>query len=104
MKNNILNIIQLLKKGYAVHMQCPHLFLIDRHGRHIDRVEMDKNCMFFQLNLNTKYERCLERVMENETWKYHLRFGHLHFNGLKLLYSKGTVHGLAASEVKKSCL
>jgi hypothetical protein len=41
-------------------------------------------------------------------WKWHLRFGHLHFSGLKLISSAGMVHGLPVikppSNVCEGCI
>ncbi|CAL9028348.1 unnamed protein product [Prunus brigantina] len=87
MKSNILSIGQLLQKRYVVLMENNSLFLKDASGRLIAKVPMTKNRMF-PLNLNTKKEMCFLGLMEKESWKWHFRFGHLHFNGLKLL-SKG---------------
>ncbi|KAM2112046.1 hypothetical protein ACFX1R_014604 [Malus domestica] len=97
MKNNILSIGQLLQKGYIIHME--DMFLTLRYARRklITRVQMSKNRMF-PLKLNTKIGSCNIGVMEDESWKWHLRFGHLHFNGLKLLSSGGMVRGLPQIE------
>jgi hypothetical protein len=93
MKSNILSIGQLLQKGYTMHMENNSLSLSDTNGRLIACVQMTKNRMF-PLNLNTKIEKCLIGLIKNESWRWHLRFGHLHFNGLKLLSFGGMVHGL----------
>lgn len=97
MKSNILSIGQLLQKRYVVLMENNSLFLKDASGRLIAKVPMTKNRMF-PLNLNTKNEMCFLGLMEKESWKWHFRFGHLHFNGLKLLSKGGMVHGLPQIE------
>jgi hypothetical protein len=93
MKSNILSIGQLLQKGYTVHMENNSLSLSDTGGMLIACVQMTKNCMF-PLNLKTKIEKCLIGLIKNESWQWHLCFGHLHVNGLKLLSSGGMVYGL----------
>jgi hypothetical protein len=107
MKSNILSIGQLLQKGYTVHMENNSLSLSDTSGRLIACVQMTKNRMF-PLNLKTKIEKCLIGLIKNESWRWHLRFGHLHFNGLKLLSSGGMVHGLpqidSADHVCEGCV
>ncbi|KAM1315693.1 hypothetical protein ACFX2F_019427 [Malus domestica] len=84
MKSNILSIGQLLQKGYIIHMEDMFLTLRNARRKLIARVQMSKNRMF-PLKLNIKIGSCNIGVMEDESWKWHLRFGHLHFNGLKLL-------------------
>jgi hypothetical protein len=88
-------------------MENNSLSLSDTGGRLIAYVQMTKNRMF-PLNLNTKIEKCLIGLIENESWRWHLRFGHLHFNGLKLLSSGGMVRGLqqvdSANHVCEGCV
>jgi hypothetical protein len=93
MKSNILSIGQLLEKGYTIHMENYSLILRDTRGGIVALVPMANNCMF-QLHLNIKSKKCFYGLKESESWKWHLRFGHLHFSGLKLLSSSGMVHGL----------
>lgn len=84
MKSNILSIRDLLEKGYIVHMEDNNLFLKDKGWRLIAHSKMAKNRMFL-LQLNTDVQKCFLGVIENEYWKWHMRYGHLHFNGLKLM-------------------
>ena len=100
MKSNILSIGQLLQKGYIIHMENMLLTLRNARRKLIARVRMSKNRMF-PLNLNTKIGSCNIGVMEDESWKWHLRFGHLNFNGLKLLSSGGMVRGLPQIEATR---
>ncbi|XXG89956.1 hypothetical protein AAC387_Pa12g1836 [Persea americana] len=100
MKSNILSLGQLLEKGYVIHMENLSLSLRDVHGRHIARVQMAKN-RIFPLYLNTRLEKCFHGLINNESWKWHLRYGHLHFNGLKLLSTANMVHGLPMIEKPK---
>ena len=100
MKSNILSIGQLLQKRYIIHMEDMFLTLRNARRKLIARVQMSKNRMF-PLKLNTKIGSCNIGVMEDESWKWHLRFGHLHFNGLKLLSSGGMVRGLPQIEVTR---
>ncbi|KAM1936926.1 hypothetical protein ACFX15_014142 [Malus domestica] len=107
MKSNILSIGQLLQKGYVIHMENMLLTLRNARRKLIARVQMSKNRMF-PLKLNTKIGSCNIGVMEDESWKWHLRFGHLHFNGLKLLSSGEMVRGLpqieATHQVCEGCV
>jgi hypothetical protein len=63
LKNNILNMGQLLEKGYSVFMKDRMLHLKDKKDRLVARVEMANNRMF-KLNLRNVRERCLHVNME----------------------------------------
>jgi transposase InsO family protein len=97
MKSNILSIGQLLEKGYTIHMENYSLILRDARGGIMAHVPMTNHRMF-PLHLNIKSKKCFYGLKESESWKWHLRFGHLHFSGLKLLSSAGMVHGLPVIE------
>ncbi|KAJ0048663.1 hypothetical protein Pint_16358 [Pistacia integerrima] len=98
MKSNILSLGQLLQKGHIIHMENNLLELRNAERYLIARVRMTKNRMF-PLYLNTKLERCLASIIESEAGRWHLRFGHLHFHGLKLLSTRSMVRGLPSLEV-----
>ncbi|KAL5799324.1 hypothetical protein ACOSQ4_032208 [Xanthoceras sorbifolium] len=70
MESNILSLGQLLEKGHIIHMEDNQLYLRNASGQLIA-----------------------------QSGKWHLRFGHLHFNGLRLLSSTGMVHGLPNIEL-----
>ena len=53
-------------------------------------VKMKRNHMF-PLHLNMTVEKCFQGLVENESWRWHLRFDHLNFNSLKLLSTAGMV-------------
>ena len=103
MKSNIRGIRQLLEKGYVVCMEGNNLLLKDKGGRLIAQLEMAKNHMF-PLQINTELQKCFYGVVENESWKWHKSFWHLHFNGLKLLQLKNIAHGfLTIEDPKQVC-
>lgn len=97
MKSNILSIGQLLEKGYIIHMESGSLSLRDAQDRLVTQVQMAKNRMF-PLHLNTSLKKCFYGSIDNESWRWHLRYGHLNFNGLKLLHEANMVQGLPAIE------
>lgn len=96
MKNDILDLRQVLEKGYIIHMEDNSLILRDGRGRNAACVPMTSNRMF--LHLTTKFENCFYRMKESEPWKWHLHFGYMYYNGLKLLSSSSMVHGLLMIE------
>jgi len=54
---------------------------------------MARNQMY-KLNLRSIQEKCLQVYIEDKTLLWHLRFGHLHYGGLKELAKKNMVHRL----------
>ena len=64
-------------------MEKLSLVLKDVEGRLVAKVQMDHNRMF-PLHLNSKMEKCFHGLVKIESWKWHLRLGHLNFSGLKL--------------------
>ena len=55
----------------------------------------------FSLHLNLTIEKFFHGLVKNESWKWHLRLGHLNFSGLKLLSTSSMVHGLPSIEKPK---
>jgi transposase InsO family protein len=93
MKSNILILDQLLERGYMVFMKERTLYLRDQDNRLLAQVEMIKNRMF-KLNLMNVQARCLKACVEYMTWLWHLRFGHLNFDGLRQLSNKRMVKNI----------
>ncbi|KAL0537088.1 hypothetical protein IC582_026058 [Cucumis melo] len=93
MKNNILSLGQLLEKGYNILMKDYSLLIRDNHDKINAKVQMTKNRMFL-LNIQTDVARCLKSCLKDPNWIWHLRFGHLNFDGLRLLARKNMVKGL----------
>ncbi|GJY95831.1 retrovirus-related pol polyprotein from transposon TNT 1-94 [Tanacetum coccineum] len=92
-KSNILSLGQLMEKGYWVLMKNGKMLLKNEKGVIVALVKMCKN-RTFKLNLNSIAEKCLKSDLSDEESIWHLRFGHLHFSGLKELTRKSMVHGL----------
>ncbi|KAI5432846.1 hypothetical protein KIW84_020233 [Lathyrus oleraceus] len=82
LKTNILSLGQLTEKGYSILMKERTLYLKDKLGHLIARVEMERNRMY-KLNLINVREKCLQVNVEDKASLWHLRFGHLHHAGLR---------------------
>lgn len=54
---------------------------------------MTSNRMF-PLHIQHNVEKCLSTRVQDPSWLWHLRYGHLSFKGLKTLYEKNMVEGL----------
>ena len=96
LQHNLISIGQLVQKGYRIHFENGECVIWDRKpsNRLIAKVEMTQNRMF---SLKIQSELFLEPnelqkvakstfkyLHKNESWLWHLRFGHLNFKGLQL--------------------
>jgi hypothetical protein len=77
-----LSLCQLLERGYMVIMKEITLYLRDQDNQLLAQVEMIKNRMF-KLNLMNVQATYLKACVEDKTWLWYLRFGHLNFSGLR---------------------
>ncbi|XP_048615821.1 uncharacterized protein LOC125588496 [Brassica napus] len=93
MKTNILSLGQLLEKGYDIRLKDNSLSLRDKANNLITKVPMSNNRMFV-LNIQNDIARCLKMCYKEESWLWHLRFGHFNFGSLELLSNKEMVKGL----------
>ncbi|GAU35304.1 hypothetical protein TSUD_389290 [Trifolium subterraneum] len=93
MKSNILSLGQLLEKGYDIQLKNNNLSIRDHSNKFIAKVPMSRNRMFV-LNIQNDVAQCLKMCYKEESWLWHLRFGHLNFGGLELLSKKEMVRGL----------
>ncbi|KAG7565068.1 Zinc finger CCHC-type superfamily [Arabidopsis suecica] len=107
MKTNILSLGQLLEKGYDIRLKDNNLSIRDQESNLITKVPMSKNRMFV-LNIRNDIAQCLKMCYKEESWLWHLRFGHLNFGGLELLSKKEMVRGLPCinhpNQVCEGCL
>uniref|UniRef100_A0A803MZ89 Uncharacterized protein n=1 Tax=Chenopodium quinoa TaxID=63459 RepID=A0A803MZ89_CHEQI len=89
LRSNISSVGQLLKvNGCKIIMEGQKLWLRDRYSKLIAIVSMTKNRMFLINLLQTIKPMCLKTCIEDPSWKWHMRFGHLTFEGLKELGHK----------------
>nr|GEV13382.1 retrovirus-related Pol polyprotein from transposon TNT 1-94 [Tanacetum cinerariifolium] len=93
LKSNILSIGQLLEKNYDIHFKDRSATIRNQEGKLIAKVPMTKNRMFI-LNIQYDEAKCLKSCLDDHSWLWHMRYGHLNFGDLKLLSSKGMVKGL----------
>ncbi|GKB91626.1 retrovirus-related pol polyprotein from transposon TNT 1-94 [Tanacetum coccineum] len=94
--------VRVKGRGYPIYMKGRLMHVMNNKDRLIALVEMAKNRMF-KLSLKNVLERCLQTKFTEEVplplW--HLRFGHLHYGGLKELTKKRMVHGLPNMDYTK---
>lgn len=103
---NLLSVGQLAQKGYIVKFEGDHCLLIDKRTKQLmTKIKMTPNKVY-PLKM-ASVENYASYSLKNECDKsllWHLRFGHLHFNGLKLLERKEMVLGLPSIKDKEQTI
>lgn len=92
LKTNFLTAGQFQDKGYRITIFQGECEIYDPKRGSIAMVKMSPNRLF-PLKLKS-VNTCMVAKENDETWLWHHRFGHLHFNGLRTLYEKKMVTGL----------
>ena len=94
LQHNLISIGKLVQKRYRIHFENGECVILDKKpsNRLIAKVEMTQNRMF-PLKIKSKLlekvaESAFKALHKNESWLWHLMFGHLNFKGLQLLYKK----------------
>ncbi|KAL4388782.1 hypothetical protein GQ457_09G029540 [Hibiscus cannabinus] len=93
MKNNIISLGQLLEKGYEVHMKNRSLSIKNKNGELVVQVDMTRNRLF-TIDIESGEVKCMKTAIKDDSWLWHLRYGHLGFTGMKLLSKAKMVNGL----------
>ncbi|KAD4585349.1 hypothetical protein E3N88_22952 [Mikania micrantha] len=93
LSSSIVSLGQLTEVGYSIDMQGESLSVRDERKMLILRVQRSKNRLY-KINLKPTRPMCLAAHMSDETWLWHIRMGHIGFQNLEALSSKGLVEGL----------
>ena len=93
MKNNLLNLGQLVEKGFSVNMRGNFIEVFDSKLRSVIKVPLSKN-RTFKVNLSATKVQCLSSSVNDERWMWHYRYGHLNIKSLNQLAAKKMVIGL----------
>jgi len=93
LKSNLISLGQLQEKGYIIIIQRSRCQIQHPEKGLIAEAEMTSNRMF-PLHIQHGVQKCLSTRVQDPTWLWHLRYGHLNFKGLKTLYEKNMVEGL----------
>ncbi|XP_070667503.1 uncharacterized protein [Malus domestica] len=95
LKNNLLSIGQLQEKGLAILMQHGKCSIYHSGRGLVMETEMSSNRMFIILARSLlKEQHCFNSTIEDQSQLWHRRYGHLSWNGLKVLQQKKIVQGL----------
>jgi len=109
LKNNLLSMGQLQDKGVTILIQHGKCKVFHPTKGLIIQSKISTNRMFDALaTMIPKATTCLQVVIEDESYLWHCRFGHVSFKGLRTLQSKRMVNGLpspaACAQVCTTCL
>jgi hypothetical protein len=87
LKNNLLNIGQLQKKGLAVLIQQGNCKIFHPKKGLIIETKMTYNRMFVVLAycLSSKDQKCFSSMITDQSTLWHYRYGHLSWNGINIL-------------------
>ncbi|WVY95704.1 hypothetical protein V8G54_027855 [Vigna mungo] len=105
MKCNLLSVGQLTERGFTIIMKSNgQIEVVDKGKNLILRCNRSGN-QTFQVTMDAvENPQCLSFVKEDESWRWHLRYGHLNFKDLQRLSNKAMVSGLPCiTQPKKEC-
>ncbi|KAF2321384.1 hypothetical protein GH714_040973 [Hevea brasiliensis] len=103
LKSNIISLGQLDEAGNSIVIGSGHLKLYDRRSRLVVDVVRGANRLYIA-NLKLATPINLLAKLDNESWAWHARFGHLNFDSLRKLSRKGMVKGLPSiDQANKLC-
>ena len=101
---NLLSVGQLLKKDYALKFDNDECIILDKKKNFIvAKVKMTTSKVFpLKMPLNEDFALKGEKVDDSYLW--HLRYGHLNYKGMRLLKEKNMVKGLPnIDKIDKVC-
>jgi hypothetical protein len=103
LRNSIISLGQLDENGSHVEIKDGVMRIWDRHRRLIAKVIRCSNRLYV-INVQVAQPLGFTVRQDDETWQWHERFGHLHFEALKQLSAKEMVQGLPSLDhVEQFC-
>lgn len=101
--NNILSLGQLSEDGRRVVMEEDQLRVYNKKGALLMRVQRSAN-RFYKISLEESQPACGLSKVEEETWLWHNRLGHVNFWSMELMSREEIVMGiLKFLQPKKKC-
>ena len=108
--HNLLSVGQMMENGYSVLFE-DSMCIIRRKLSNmlVAEIPMTKNRMFpFDVSYLNEFSLAANVSANDDSHLWHLRYGHLHFNGLKLLSQRKMAFGLPsimyADDVFEGCI
>lgn len=107
LKSNLISMGQLQEKEYTITIRKGCCQVMHPKKGLIAQITMTANRMF-PLHIQHDIQTCFNMQMSDSSWLWHMRYGHLNFNGLKTLQQKTMVTGLphisCPSKVCEECV
>jgi hypothetical protein len=107
LKANIVSLGQMEEAGYKIVLESGFLKLWNRAGTLAAKVKRGTSHLYV-LHLDVDRSVCLAAQGTSPAWRWHSRYGHLNFRGLKRLFEGELVKGLPhidhVNQVCDSCL
>nr|GEX12280.1 zinc finger, CCHC-type [Tanacetum cinerariifolium] len=107
LKSNIISLGQLTEIGCKVIMDGNKLTLYDKNKKLLMKVERSKNRLY-SIILQIEAPICLLANVDNQTWLWHARLGHLNFDDINKMTRKNLVEGIPrinhARQICDACL
>ncbi|KAK3017837.1 hypothetical protein RJ639_003347 [Escallonia herrerae] len=99
--HNSLSVRQLLERGYKLDFEGNGCVIYDngQPRQLVKKIRMESN-RSFPFTLKYVKDVAMKAHIVEDSWLWHERFGHLNFQGLKLLFQKKLVQGLPTIEDK----
>lgn len=94
LKTNLLSVGQLQEEGYELNINNDNCKIEEAKLGLVTKVTLTNNRMF-PLKFNHIEQSCLTAQLKEAAWLWHFWYGHLNFEGLKILQQKNMVIGLA---------
>jgi hypothetical protein len=93
LRNSIMSLGQLDEGGSKVEIEHGVLRIWDQRKRLLVKVRRSPNHLYV-LYINTAKPLCLAARKDDDAWRWHERYGHLHFDALRWLSKQGMARGL----------
>ena len=107
LKSSILSLGQATEAGCEVKMRQDYLTLHDSNGRLLVKVKRSPNRLY-KTSLTIGQPTCLQSRIDDDTWRWHARLGHISFKTVKTISEQGMVRGLPSirkeGRLCESCL
>ena len=97
-----MNVGQLTTKGHSILFDDNTCVITHKKSGHKVQIDMTSNKMF-PLDISNMENFALTASTKDDSTLWHLRYGHLHMNGLKILRNKGMVFGLPRIDSTNLC-
>ena len=84
-----------MEHGYSVHFEDCTCEIYDKDVKHqvVAKITMEGN-RNFPLNFQYAWGVALKMNVQEDSWLWHRKYGHLNFQNLKCLHDKNKVYGL----------